>query len=68
MLNYDGQHPAERFILGDRERIVSFNLYLYKRPEETLPKKEKLHVCDLYFGFATNLPISSAALLPSFIP
>lgn len=68
MLNYDQKQPTERFILGDKRKSVSFNLYLYKRPVEQLPKKEKLRVHDLYFGFATNLPRSSAALLPSFIP
>jgi len=33
-----------------------------------LPKKKKLRVSDLYFGFATNLPRSLAVSLPSFIP
>ena len=66
MLNYDGQHPAQRFTLGEGERSVSFNLY--RRPAEELPKKKKLTVSDLYFGFATNIPNSSAAHLPIFIP
>ncbi|OQA82441.1 MAG: hypothetical protein BWY29_00891 [Microgenomates group bacterium ADurb.Bin238] len=38
------------------------------RPVEQLPKKKKLSVYDLYFGFATNLPRSLAAKLPLFIP
>jgi IS4 transposase len=33
-----------------------------------LPKKKKLTVSDLYFGFAKNLPRSLAFGLPSFIP
>jgi len=47
---------------------VSFNLHLYKRCGEQLPKKKKPSVSDLYFGFATNLPRSLAVKLPLFIP
>lgn len=68
MLHYDKRELAKRFTLGDKRKSVSFNLYLYKRPVEELPKKEKLSVCDLYFGFATNLPRSLAVKLPLFIP
>jgi putative transposase len=68
MLCYDEKEPAKRFILGDRRKSVCFNLYLYKRSAVQLPKKKKLIVSDLYFGFATNLPKSSAVTLPSFIP
>ena len=68
MLNYDEKEPAKRFILGDRRKSVSFNLYLYKRPAMQLPKKQQLAVSDLYFGFATNLPKSLTVKLPSFIP
>jgi hypothetical protein len=68
MLNYDAKDPAKRFTLGDKKKSVTFNLYLYKRPAERLPKKKKLAVSDLYFGFATNLPRSLAITLPSFIP
>ena len=68
MLNYDEQQPVKRFTLGKKKESVAFNLYLYKRPAEQLPKKKKLTVSDLYFGFATNLPRSLATKLPSFIP
>jgi len=68
MLNYDDEEPAKRFMLGDKKKSVTFNLYLYRRPAEQLPKKKKLKVHDLYFGFATNLPRSLAVKLPSFIP
>jgi putative transposase len=68
MLNYDEKQLAKRFILGDKRKSVSFNLYLYKRLAEQLPKKKKLSISDLYFGFATNLPRSYAVKLPSFIP
>jgi hypothetical protein len=68
MLNYDDEEPAKRFILGDKKKSVAFNLYLYRRPVEQLPKKKKLRVHDLFFGFATNLPKSLAVKLPAFIP
>lgn len=68
MQNYDEEQPAKRFTLGSKKKNVAFNLYLYKRPAEALPKKKKLTVCDLYFGFATNLPRSYATGLPLFIP
>jgi putative transposase len=68
MRNYDEKQPAKRFILGDKRKNVSFTLYLCKRPADQLPKKKKLTVSDLYFGFATNLPKSLAIKLPSFIP
>lgn len=68
MLQYNEKEPAKLFTLGDRRKSVIFNLYLYKRPVEQLPKKQKLTISDLYFGFATNLPRSLAVKLPSFIP
>jgi len=68
MRNYDKDEPAKPFTLGDKKKGVTFNLYLYKRPAEQLPKKKKLTVSDFYFGFATNLPRSIATTLPSFIP
>lgn len=68
MLNYDEKQPAKRFTLGNKRRSATFNLYLYKRYVEQLPKKRKLTVSDLYFGFATNLPRSLAIKLASFIP
>ena len=68
MQNYDEKQPAKRFTLGNKRRGVTFNLYLYKRSALQLPKKKKLTVSDLYFGFATNLPRSYAIKLPSFIP
>src|SRR5665647_2623077 len=67
MLHYNEKEPAKLFTLGDRRKSVTFNLYLYKRSVEQLPKK-KLAISDLYFGFATNLPRSVAVKLPSFIP
>lgn len=68
MLNYNEKEPTKRFTLGDIRKSVTFNLHLYKRPVEQLPKKKKLAISDLYFGFATNLPRSLAFTLPSFIP
>ena len=68
MLSYDEEQPAKRFILGNKKKNAAFNLYLYKRSAEQLPKKKKLSVSDLYFGFATNFPRSYAIKLPSFIP
>jgi IS4 transposase len=68
MLNYDEKQPAKWFMLGSKKKSVTFSLCLYKRPAEQLPKKKKLTVSDLYFGFATNLPKSLATMLPSFIP
>jgi len=68
MRNYDEKQPVKRFTLGNKRRSVTFNLYLYKRPADQLPKKKKLTVSDLYFGFATNLPRSLAFGLPSFVP
>ena len=68
MLNYDEKEPVKRFTLGSKRQCVTFNLYLHKRPVFQLPKKKKLTVSDLYFGFATNLPRSLAVKLPSFIP
>jgi len=68
MRNYDRAEPAKRFTLGDKRKSVTFNLYLFKRPVGQLPKKKKLSVYDLYFGFATNLPRSLACNVPLFIP
>jgi hypothetical protein len=68
MQNYYAKQPAKRFILGNKRRTVAFNLYLCKRSALQSPKKKKLAVSDLYFGFATNLPSSDATELPSFIP
>ncbi len=68
MMNYDQKQRAKRFTLGNKRKSVSFTLYIYKRPAGQLPKKKKLTVCDLYFGFATNLPRSLALALPSSIP
>lgn len=68
MQNYDEKQQAKRFILGNKRKSTTFNLYLYKRKAEQLPKKKKLAVSDLYFGFATNLPRSLAIKLPLFIP
>ncbi len=68
MLNYDDKQSAKRFILGNKRKSICFTLYLYKRSVEQLPKKKKLNVSDLYFGFATNLPRSLAIKLPLFIP
>jgi len=50
------------------KNLLKFNLHLYRRSAEQLPKKKKPTVSDLYFGFATNLPMSLAFKLPSFIP
>lgn len=68
MLNFDKKEPAKRFTLGDQKKSVSFNLVIYPRPPEQLPKVKKLSVYDLYFGFATNLLRSLASELPMFIP
>lgn len=68
MQNYDAAQPTKRFTLGNKKKNVAFNLYLYKRPADQLPKKKKLAVSDFYFGFATNLPRSYVASLPMFIP
>jgi hypothetical protein len=68
ILNYDKQEPTKRFTLGDQRKNVSFNLAIYPRLAEQLPKKRKLSVYDLYFGFATNLSKVLAAKLPLFIP
>jgi hypothetical protein len=68
MQNYDKEEPAKRFKLGDRKKNVRFNLVIYPRTAEQLPKKKRLNVCDLYFGFATNLSRSLATRLPVFIP
>ena len=68
MLNYDEEQQVKRFTLGNKRKGAAFNLYLYKRLADQLPKKKKLTISDLYFGFATNLPRSLATRLPSFIP
>jgi putative transposase len=70
MQNYDTAQPTKCFTLGNnKSKSVTFNLYLYKRSADQLPKKKKrLSVSDLYFGFATNLPQSHAAKLSMFIP
>lgn len=68
MRNYDAEEPAKPFRLGDKKKSVNFNLYLFKRSAEQMPERKKLTISDLYFGFATNLPVSVAAELPSFIP
>jgi hypothetical protein len=69
MQNYDAVQPTKRFTLGSKSKSVTFNLYLYKRSAEQLPKKKKkLSVLDLCFGFVTNLPRSYAAKLSMFIP
>jgi putative transposase len=68
MLNYDKEEPAKRFTLGDQRKSVSFNLVIYPRIEEQLPKKKKLNVDDLYYGFATNFPRSLAVKVPTLIP
>jgi hypothetical protein len=68
MQNYDEKEPAKRFTIGDRKKNVRFNLVIYPRTVEELPKKKKLNVCDLYFGFATNLSMSLVTRLPVFIP
>lgn len=68
ILRYDKDEPAKRFTLGDRKSNVSFNLAIYQRPKEHMPKKNQLCVYDLYFAFATNLSRALAARLPIFIP
>lgn len=68
MLHYDKKEPTKRFTLGDWKKSVNFNLVIYPRTAEQLPKNKKLNVCDLYFGFATNLPRFLAVKLPAFIP
>ena len=68
MLHYNEKEPTKRFTLGDRRKSVTFNLYLCKRSAGQLPKKQKLTISDLYFGFATNLPRPLALTLPLFIP
>ena len=67
MQNYDATQPTKHFTLGNKKKNVTFNLYLYKRPADQLPKKKRLTVSDLYFGFATNLSRSYATRLPAFI-
>jgi putative transposase len=68
ILNYDEKKPAKRFTLGNKKKSVTFNILFYKRSAKQLPKKKKLTISDLYFGFATNLPRSMTTKLPSFIP
>jgi hypothetical protein len=68
ILNFDKKEPAKRFTLGDQKKSVCFNLVIYPRPPEQLPKNKTLSVYDLYFGFATNLSRSLATELPAFIP
>jgi hypothetical protein len=68
MQNYDKKEPTKRFTLGDQRKNVRFNLVIYPRTAEQLPKNKKLNARDLYFGFATNLPGSLATELPAFIP